>query len=199
MLIKGAGGCGKTTRLLNDPRLCNVVFSANSNELCKSVDIPSFPHQHFSKQHRHLLNNKFKSASVVIVDEVSTLNLQETKNIMDMCAGKLVIFIGDIGYQTPPIEKKGYTYERHLNMFKHQIELTKNYRFTDPEHNKTCYEVRNMMKNGLKCDKILDYLITRYLVVSKVDNLKRDDIFICAKKVFMKKYENQLKEDKKHR
>lgn len=118
--LLGPGGSGKTTSITSNPCFVNVGFvtlmlclSANVRKQARDEEddmvvnvsscevlgmLAKTPKGNERRQ------NFLRYNSVIVVDELSMITMDDVLNIHELFSGKLmVIFAGDIGYQTPPI------------------------------------------------------------------------------------------------
>jgi len=160
-LHSGPGGCGKTYNNLKDKGLVSPIFIGPTWKLSRSkqkeFNIDCFVVQnlvHNNPQvYRHILNNY----NTLIIDEVSMLNNQDKKIIMKRFKNHKIIFVGDLGYQLPPVQ--GYEFKKD-NMA--VIKYDKNYRCKCEKLS----NILNMCRKAIKQNPD-DYFINIKTIVKK--------------------------------
>lgn len=160
-LHSGPGGCGKTYNNLKDKGLVSPIFIGPTWKLSRSkqkeFNIDCFVVQnlvHNNPQvYRHILNNY----NTLIIDEVSMLNNKDKKTIMKRFKNHKIIFVGDLGYQLPPVE--GAEFKKD-NMA--VIKYDKNYRCKCEKLS----DILNMCRKAIKQNPD-DYFINIKTIVKK--------------------------------
>jgi hypothetical protein len=107
VLMKGAGGTGKTYGLKKDKGLIDVLYATPSWLLASRMD-----NEKWIKSVHYRLGDKNKIArgiydhANIVVDECSMLTEEEKEEIMDNACGSgaRVFFLGDLQCQMPPCE-----------------------------------------------------------------------------------------------
>ena len=194
-LIAGAGGCGKTYSVLNNPSYYNITYLAHSHRLARAVEKEytnlnhSAPFQPFYSKNTELSRMVVNRCNLILCDEVSTYSFKNITTLIELAKiyGIQIIFAGDIGYQTEPVECPS-TPQKRLKLFKNIIYMTKNYRFTDKVHRKCVYKIRKMMDQKKSLLKMLMYLKkNKYKFINKdyvKKNHKLEDMILSSRHIF---------------
>lgn len=173
----GAGGTGKTHKVLTDKGLQSILYIAPSRKLIRKKN------EEYSVRTDVLMNiminDPYKTGeisrhfSVLVFDEVSMMDNNTKELIFKNFPYHKIIFCGDIGYQLPthvglPIEVKGFDIIK---------EHTVNYRIKCDQLQNICNILRFLIKNGT--DKgIIDKLFYKNFINKKVEDffMKRNRI-----------------------
>ena len=145
----GAGGTGKTHKVLIDKGLVKVLYIAPSRKLVRSKN------NDYGVRSEVLCNlitsdtEKFleiaRNYNVLVFDEVSMYMEQSKQLIFDRFPYHKIIFCGDIGYQLPSFEGTEISTVGFDKIFEH---IT-NYRINCKELQKLCKLLRDMIKKGI--------------------------------------------------
>lgn len=138
-LLTGKGGCGKTNSVITDKGLVRVLYIARTHILIQEkrreyhkmklqvevlanviVDITT---PKGMKKWKNIVENY----NVLIFDEASMISEEERVIIFQMYKALKLIFCGDIGYQTPPINGT----QMEMTAFQNVTQLLTNYRCPD--------------------------------------------------------------------
>ena len=126
-LHSGAGGCGKTYDNLKDKGLIAPIYIGPSWKLSRSKEkefnIDSRVVHHLVDSNPQLYRPIINNYNTLIIDEVSMLNNKDKKTIMKRFKNHKIIFLGDLGYQIPPMEGEEFKIGKIP-----VIKYTKNYR-----------------------------------------------------------------------
>ncbi len=202
-LFKGAGGTGKTYFNLMDKGLIDLVYVAPSYKLCSAVQNE---YGCETTTHYHLLNEPYAKEqgylykwSVYIIDECSMLTNGTKEYLLNNIRGK-IIFLGDLGFQLPPIvSNKENLIEMNEKGFENVIEY---------------YNVRRF-----KCDKLkslarkLRFCISKNLNINfkkacgiqtitreELKNMyKKEDMILCSEHYVNDYYSEMFKDLKKYK
>ena len=144
---RGAGGTGKTHKLLTDEGLINKVFVAPCYKLArvkeKEYNIESTVLNKLLCSDQAVdYYNKF---NVLIFDECSMMNKTELQQIITKFNRHKIFFVGDYGYQLPPIEGQEIIPQDYkYNIVEHNI----NYRCKCKDLKKLLDKLRKKITEG---------------------------------------------------
>ena len=158
----GAGGSGKTHFNLSDTGLIRPIFVAPSWKLARSKkneygNNVSVWARIMTKDPEQLsLIRRF--SNVMIFDEVSMMNEQQKKYILDTFSDMKIIMCGDIGYQLPAIEGEELTENGFYNIIKHNT----NHRCKCPDLMEILINLRQLIATNCPKDKINAWCINKF-------------------------------------
>lgn len=170
VLIKGAGGTGKTYGLKTDKGLINCLYASPSWFLASKMD-----NQKWTKSVHHRLEDQNRIArgiynyGNIIVDECSMLTDNQRDEIMIEAdaAGARVFFLGDLDCQLPPVDGEMMR-ERD---FEEIIEKKYVFRFLKGDK---LHELANMVRcNMWKWANVLMTQIKQHVKVITEEQLKQ--------------------------
>ena len=216
-LLNGAGGCGKTYKVLSDMSHFNVVYLAHSKNLSADKYIEfknsvrySAPYQHLICGNNNLANMIKYRCNLLFCDEASTYGKNEIKKLMEVAydMGIKIMFSGDIGFQIDPFTCES-TAEERLALFEHIQNCDGiNYRFKDDKiHDKCMREIRTVMtetKDDTDDEQVsimLEFLRKNgYKTCTKDDVIKLhtiDDMILTTMHTFIHSDEYKIKNNEK--
>ena len=159
----GAGGTGKTHKVLTDEGLVKVLYIAPSRKLVRAKN------KDYCVRSEVLCNlitsdtERFaeiaRCYNVLVFDEVSMYTEQSKDLIFSSFPYHKIIFCGDIGYQLPTFEGDGITTTGFDLIKTHST----NYRIKCKELQKLCDMLRGLIKRGLDKNIISKGSYCRYI------------------------------------
>lgn len=159
----GAGGTGKTHKVLTDKGLVKVLYIAPSRKLVRAknkdygVRSEVICNLITSDTERFMEIARFNN--VLVFDEVSMYSEQSKELIFNRFPYHKIIFCGDIGYQLPTFEGDGITCTGFDKIFDHKT----NYRIKCKELQKLCDILRGLIKRGIDNNIISKGSYCRYI------------------------------------
>ena len=182
---KGAGGTGKTHKLLTDSGLINKLFVAPCYKLARVKETEY--NIDATVLNKLLYSDKFidyyNKYNVLIFDECSMMNTTEKKEIIKKFNRHKIFFVGDFRHQLPPIEGEEIKPENFkYNIVEHNI----NYRCKCQKLKKILDELRyriskdeyyfNIRDFKFKTIKLKDIQYSPEDIIITVSNKKKDII-----------------------
>lgn len=196
----GAGGTGKTHKVLVDEGFIKVLYIAPSRKLVRSKNkdygVRSEVLCNLITSDTERFMNIARCYNVLVFDEVSMYTEQSKKLILSRYPYHKIIFCGDIGYQLPTFEGDEINIEGFDMIFEHKI----NYRIKCNELQQICDILRNLIKKGIDnktitsgsycryINKVVkDYFLSKNRVIDKEELQEiydiRDYILVGTKKI----------------
>ena len=166
----GPGGAGKTHNNLVDKGLLYPLYVAPSWKLSRNKSeeykIESSVYYYLICQDPEVYRPIQKNYNTLIIDEISMLNNENKKLILNRFKNHKIIFCGDLSYQLPPVE--GYEFNvGDLPIFKH----TKNYRCQCDILAKILKDMRKLIAKD-----IIDIDTKKVILKYGFDIIKKEDI-----------------------
>jgi len=159
----GAGGTGKTHKVLTDEGLQRVLYIAPSRKLVRAKNkdycVRSEVLCNLITSDTERFMDIARCYNVLVFDEVSMYTEQSKHLIFSRFPYHKIIFCGDIGYQLPTFEGDKITTGGFDNIFEHTV----NYRIKCKELQKLCDLLRGLIKKGIDNETITKGSYCRYI------------------------------------
>ena len=159
----GAGGTGKTHKVLTDKGLVKVLYIAPSRKLVRAKNKDYNVHSEVLCNLITSDTEKFteiaRRYNVLVFDEVSMYMEQSNKLIFERFPYHKIIFCGDIGYQLPSFEGDGITTDGFDKILEHNV----NYHIKCKQLQTLCDLLRRLIKKGIDNGTITKGSYCRYI------------------------------------
>ena len=205
----GAGGTGKTTINLLDEGLIDVCYIAPSwklarrlqedfkNKFNKHIDVNVY-YRLVNEPYCNGIQKKYKN---YILDEASQKTENEKKQLLKIDANKL-IFVGDFGFQLPPVGKTGEkVIEMNLSGLDHIVEYNEQRRAKCKDLKKLLNCIRQLISAGAHYYQAIP-LLNKYLPKITKEQLikeyKKEDMILCSEHTFKDEYTEMFKKIEKY-
>jgi hypothetical protein len=205
----GPGGTGKSTINLLDDGLIDVCYIAPSWKLARKLqdDFKNKFNKHIDVNVYYRLVNEPYSKGIqkkyknYILDEASQKTENEKKQLLKINANRLM-FVGDFGYQLPPVGKKGEMVEEmNFNNIDKIIEYTEQKRAKCKELKKLLNCIRQLINAGAyykQCIPLLNKYITKITKEQLINEYKKEDMILCSQHIYKDEYTEMFKHIKKY-
>jgi len=193
MIYDGAGGNGKTHLNLTDKGLKSVIYVAPSWKLAtskyKEYGVASTVlYRLLEKPYRDDFIGKY---GVMLIDEASQITEKQKQIILKNYGYRsIIIFLGDLGFQLPPIDNNGTEMNRDgLKV----ITLQQNYRFKDEDIKEVVKYLRECINDNKSCSmKYLKSKIKCIHIDAVKDLYKKEDIILVSENKYGDEYTNRF-------
>jgi len=194
-LHAGAGGTGKTHKILTDKGLQKVLYVAPSYKLAseknKEYGINATCWEQLVCKDPNIWRKYLRFYNTLVFDEVSMMSKQQLKIIRNRFKMCKVIFCGDIGFQLPCFNDE----DVEINDFKNITYYDKNYRVKCDKLGKLLKTLRDNMDRWTG-KQHLKYIFDNYSdnVISKVEGYNIEDYILTYTNKLKDKYTDMFKD-----
>jgi len=204
MIYDGAGGNGKTHLHLTDKGLKNYIYIAPSWKLSTSKykEYGSNASVLYRFLNEPYMIDNIGKYGILLFDEASQYT-EKMKNFIIKKYGKMsnIYFLGDLGYQLPPIDMAEDDIEMTRKGLK-CITLEKNYRFKDDQIISLVKYLRDSISNN---KPISHRILKQYCKTLKLDDFlnkkiyTKEDIILTSENKFKDQFKENFKDIEKYK
>ena len=201
-LHKGAGGTGKSHINLIDKGFINPVYVAPSYKLLAekskyNIDVVVL----YKLLNEPYISNGYLSKwNVYFIDECSMITEKQKQFLIKNIKGR-IIFIGDVGYQLPPIKLNEEDKEMNESGIHNIIEYKKTYRFKDDKIKSVCKKLRQLIKcKSNKKVEDMDFSIFQKITKEELKKIyQKEDMILISENNIGANYDLYFKDIKKYK
>jgi hypothetical protein len=195
--LEGAGGSGKTHRILKDEGFNNILYASPTHDLGKDK-VAEYEITRYTTIHRlagldpqnapiQSYSDIYGTPPVILIDEITQIEAKFIDRIIEMYPNSLLLIAGDV-------DKDG----RHFQCkYKNEIwkptfpivEFITDYRAKTEKLKEIKYNLRNYMKTDPTTDEIKTYVYSNFSVISKEEAMTRfkpEDVWIAGTHRYIK-------------